>query len=150
MRRRAADGRPPGVAVLIDVTDPGSDSLRLELDVPAEARVGSTVPITLRVENVGDRPIDLYLRGRTIAFDVVVRRLDGEVVWRRLEHEITPAILRLETLVPRQVLELHTDWSLKTSLGSPVTPGSYVLQGLLLTDGPELTTPPGTLRVTRQ
>ena len=124
--------------------------IALELLVPAEARVGSTVPITLRVENVGDHAVDLYLRGRTIAFDVVVRRPDGEVVWRRLEHEIIPAILRLETLASRQVLELHTDWSLETSAGSPLTPGSYVLEGLLLTDGAELRTPPVTLRVTRR
>jgi len=132
------------------VTNPSVESLRLELRIPAQARSGSTVPITLRVENVGDRPIDLYLRGRTIAFDVVVRRPDGEVVWRRLEHEIIPAILRLETLAPWQVLELHTDWSLETNAGSPVTPGSYVLQGLVLTDGPELRTPPVMLRVTAE
>jgi len=133
-----------------NVTNPSVDSLRRELRIPPQARVGSTVPITLRVENVGDRPIDLYLRGRAIAFDVIVRRPDGEVVWRRLEHEIIPAILRLETLAPRQVLELHTDWSLETNAGSPLTPGSYVLEGLLLTDGPELRTPPVTLRVTHQ
>ena len=121
--------------------NPSVDSLRLELRIPTEARVGSTVPITLRVENVGDRPVDLYLRGRTIAFDIIVRRKAGEVVWRRLENEIIPAILRLETLAPGQVLELHAEWS------PAVPPGSYALEGAVLTDGPELRTPPVTLRV---
>ena len=129
------------------MTAPPPDPLRLELDIPAEARVGSTVPITLRVENIGGRPLELYLRGRTITFDIVVRRADGEVVWRRLEHEIIPAILRLEVLTPHQVLELRADWSLETSAGVPVTPGPYVLQGLLLTEGPALRTAPVTLRV---
>lgn len=141
---------PSGVAAFPTMTAPLSDSLRLELDVPAEARVGLPLPITLRVENAGDRPIDLYLRGRTIAFDIVVRREDGEVVWRRLEHEVIPAILRLETLAPRQVLELHTEWNLETGTGSPVPPGSYVVQGTLLTEGPELSTPLVTLRVNRR
>jgi hypothetical protein len=130
------------------VTDPRSDSLRLELDVPAEARVGSTVPITLRARNSDDRPIDLYLRGRTIAFDIIVRRSDGEVVWRRLANEIIPAILRLETLAPREVLELHAVWNLDTNAGRAVPSGLYVVQGLLLTDGPELRTDAVTVRVT--
>ena len=121
--------------------------IALELRIPAEASVGSTVPIILRIENVGDRPIDLYLRGRTIAFDIVVRRQDGEVVWRRLEHEVIPAILRLETLAPRQVVELPADWHLTTSAGPRVSPGSYLVEGLVLTDGPALRTPPVTLRV---
>ena len=124
-----------------------SDAPCLTLDVPAEARVGSTVPITLRVENPGDHPIDLYLRGRTIAFDVVVRRAGGQVVWRRLENAMIPAILRLEVLPPGQALELRTSWSLTTSAGSTAAPGAYVLQGLLLTDGPELRTDSLTLRV---
>ena len=112
----------------------------LELDVPPVARVGSTVPITLRARNVSDRPVDLYLRGRTIAFDVVVRHADGDIAWRRLENEIIPAIIRLETLAPQQVLELDAEWS-------PELAGSYVVEGVLLTDGPDLRTDPVTLRV---
>jgi len=141
---------PPGVALFRTVPTPPTsptDSVRLELDVPAEARVGSTVPITLRVRNVGDRPIDLYLRGRTIAFDVIVRRPGGEPVWRRLEHEIIPAILRLETLGPRQVLELHAEWFLDAEARAGVAAALYHLEGLLLTDGAPLRTEAVTLLV---
>ena len=123
------------------------DSLRLDLKAPTEARVGSVVPITLRVRNLRDQPIDLYLRGRTIAFDVIVRRDSGEVVWRRLENAIIPAILRIETLPPHGMLELHADWSLETTTGAPVTPGTYAVQGVLLTEDAELSTVPVSLHV---
>ena len=123
------------------------DSLRLELDVATEARVGSVVSIALRVRNVGDRPIDLYLRGRTVAFDVIVRRDSGEVVWRRLENAIIPAILRIETLAPNATLELRADWSLATTTGATVTPGTYAVQGVLLTEDAEMRTVPVSLHV---
>ena len=139
--------QPPGAVVSHNVTLPSSESLRLELDVPPEVRVGSTVPITLRVTNVGDQPVDLYLRGRTIAFDIIVRRDRGEVVWRRLDHEIIEAILRIETLAPNQVLELRADWNLRTTAGDPVTPGTYVAQGVLFTNGAELRTAPASIHV---
>jgi hypothetical protein len=122
-------------------------TVRLDLDVPAEARVGSVVPITLRVRNLGDQPIDLYLRGRTITFDIIVRRDSGEVVWRRLENAIIPAILRIETLPAHGKLELRADWSLETTTGAPVTPGTYAVQGVLLTEDAELSTIPVSLRV---
>jgi len=123
------------------------DSLRLELDVATEARVGSVVSIALRVRNVGDRPIDLYLRGRTVAFDVIVRRDSGEVVWRRLENAIIPAILRIETLAPNATLELRADWSLATTTGATVTPGTYAVEGVLLTEDAEMRTVPVRLHV---
>ena len=123
------------------------DSLRLDLEVPVEARVGSVVPIALRVRNVGNQAIDLYLRGRTIAFDVIVRRDSGEVVWRRLENAIIPAILRIETLAPNATLELRADWSLATTTGATVTPGTYAVQGVLLTEDAEMRTVPVSLHV---
>lgn len=123
-------------------------SVRLRLEVPAEARAGTTVPILLRIENPGDAATDLYLRGRTIAFDVVVRRASGEVAWRRLEGHVIPAVLRLEVLAAHEALELRTEWNQRTNAGAQVGPGSYVLRGLLLTDAPSpLETEPVTLRV---
>jgi hypothetical protein len=121
--------------------------VRLELDVPATAPVGSTIPITLRVENLRDEPTELTLRGRTIAFDVVVRHADGRVVWRRLDGAMIPGIARLEVLEARAVLEFLTEWRLVGNDHVPVTPGVYELEGVLLTDGPDLRTPPMPLLV---
>jgi hypothetical protein len=108
--------------------------LRVSADAPAEVRVGEPVPITLRLENVGDRPLDLYLRGRTIAFDVVVRRDDGSVVWQRLEGEIIPAIIQQVSIGARETFELRTEWDQRTGTGLPVESGRYFVQALLPTD----------------
>lgn len=113
-----------------------SDSLRLQLVVPPEVRAGTTVPIVLRVENRTAKPIDLYLRGRTITFDVVVAGADGAVVWRRLEGEIIPAVVQLRVLAQGEVLELRTQWKQRTGDGAQVPAGRYTLHGLLLTDAP--------------
>ena len=114
----------------------GQDSLQLRLDVPSEARLGAPVPLTLRVENTGGRPLDLYLRGRTIAFDVIVERDDGRVVWRKLEGEIIPAIVQVKTLRPREVMELHARWDQRTNRRRRVAAGLYSVRGALLTDMP--------------
>lgn len=111
-----------------------SDALRLRLDVPDSAAPGESVEILFRVENVSDRPLDLYLRGRTIAFDVVVTDERGEVVWRRLGGEIVPAILRIETLGPGRAIELTERWDQRTDAGSPVDPGLYSVRAELLTE----------------
>jgi hypothetical protein len=131
------------------VSEPaGADSVRLRLEVPARVRAGERVPIALRVENVAARPVELYLRGRTIAWDVVVARADGAVAWRRLEGEVIPAIVQLRALAPGEVLTLRGEWDQRTAGGAPAGPGRYVARGLLLTDRPEaLETPAVPLEV---
>jgi hypothetical protein len=118
------------------------DGLRLTLDVPSEARRDIPVPIALRIENIGDRLLELTLRGRSIAFDVIVRDANGRIIWRRLANTMIPAIARLEQIEPRQALELHADW--RTS-GSP--PGDYLVEAELFTDGAPLRPPSATVRL---
>jgi hypothetical protein len=114
-----------------------SGSLFLHLDMPDLVRPGEPVPIGIRVQNVTDRPLDLYLRGRTIVFDLVVRRGSGEIVWRRLEGELIPAILRIETIGPGDVLELNDAWDQRDGQGHLVPVGSYSVRGEIPTEGPE-------------
>ena len=143
-RERRAE-RPRGETV--SAQQPAS--LRLEISVPTEVRSGSPVPIALRARNTGGAPLELYLRGRTIAFDIVVAREDGAVVWQRLHGQTIPAILRVETLAPGGVLELTDVWDQRTNAGQRVAPGRYTVQGMLPTDAPEpLRTPPAPLRIT--
>lgn len=130
-----------------DVPATVSDSLRLWLEVPDEVRAGDSVPIALRVENVSDEPIDLHLRGRTIAFDLVVAGADGEVAWSRLEGEVIPAILRVETLGSGERLELEDTWDQRSNAGEAVAPGDYSVRGELLTEGEPLSTPSVPLRI---
>ena len=61
-----------------------SDSLSIELAVPAEVRTGEIVTVTMRVRNRGVRSVDLPLLGRSPTLDVIVTRATGETVWHGL------------------------------------------------------------------
>jgi hypothetical protein len=109
---------------------------------------GEPVPITLRLTNLGDRPMTVYLQGRPTAFDIVVSDRAGATVWRRLEGQVVPAILGVRTLQPDESLTFEDVWPQRSNSGSAVGPGIYVLTGLLPTDGPDsLRTPPAHIRI---
>lgn len=117
------------------------DSLRFTVAAPAEARVDEDVPITLRLTNAAGRPVELYLRGREIAFDIIAADHAGVIVWRRLAGVVVPGILQVKVLGPGETLELEDAWR-------PAAPGEYSLQGILPTDEPEpLRTAPVRVRV---
>lgn len=109
-------------------------SIRFEIDAPPQVPVGEPVPITLRAKNIGAAPMDLYLRGRQIAFDITITRENGEIVWRRLEGRTVPAILQVRTLGPGESLELGEVWDQQTKAGRMAGPGLYRVQGTFPTD----------------
>ncbi|MFL5494329.1 MAG: BsuPI-related putative proteinase inhibitor [Gemmatimonadales bacterium] len=113
------------------------DSMTLHLTVPPRVRAGEPVPITLTVTNRGTTPRTLYLKGRPIAFDIVVRRKGGEVVWRRLRGATIAMVLRVETVPPGDSLRFEETWPQRTQSGAPAEPGDYTVTGELPTDGPE-------------
>jgi hypothetical protein len=118
------------------VTDPPAQ-LRVWLNAPESARLGSIIPIAIRLENTGDAPLQLYLRGRTIAYDILIGDAAGQMVWSRLEGHIIPGIIRVKVLESGEVLELSHEWDQRTNRGQAVEPGLYTAQGIVLTDGPE-------------
>lgn len=121
-------------AAIEATTTTAADSLRLTLELPARVGAGQAVPIQLRVENVSGRPLDLYLRGRSVTFDLVVADQGGAVVWRRLENEVIPAAVRIEVLPPGGRLDLEATWNQRSNDGNRVRPGSYTVRGELLTE----------------
>ena len=127
-------------------TDTASDGLDLELVIPACIRSGETVQLTLRVVNPSERGIDLYLRGRSITFDVEIARTNGEVVWRLLADEIIPAIVHLRTLGAGERIEARATLDQKER-GRDLEPGDYRARGLLLLETASLETPWRPLRV---
>jgi hypothetical protein len=130
-----------------DVELTAGDSLRLTLVVPADAAAGAAVPVTLTVENVSGRRLDLYLRGRTVTFDIVVSDAAGTTVWRRLEGEVIPAVLRLEPLQAGQVLEMRDTWDQRDNAGQSVGAGDYHVRGEVLTEGAPLVSHAAPLRI---
>lgn len=133
----AAPGAPPGPGVTVA----GPESLQLELLLEPRARAGDPVRVRLRAQNVAQQPLDLYLRGRTITFDVVITRAGGGVVWRRLEGEMIPAIVQLRALAPGERLEMETVWDQRTNEGKAAGPGDYLVEGALLAEGGPLRAP---------
>ena len=124
------------------------DSMRVEIMVPRNVGAGQPVPVTLRISNGGDRPIDLYLQGRPIAFDLTVQR-GSEVVWRRLEGATVSAILQIRTLAPGEVFDLKETWKQTNAAGGRVDPGDYTVSGSVPTDREPLTAGPTPLRISR-
>jgi hypothetical protein len=117
-----AEASLPDTSMTEHMTRPMPDSLGLELRLPARVRVGETVTIAFFAQNQTQRVLDLYLRGRSPTFDVVIARPTGEVLWQRLEDEIIPAIVNLRTLAPDERLELRVICS---SQGSTPLGGYY-------------------------
>jgi len=125
----------PGIlAVLGTLAIMPADSPKVVLDVPHEVGEGEAVPMKLRVTNTADRPLTLRLRGRPIAFDLVVRRDDGTIVWRKLEGAMIAMVLQLRTLASGEALELEDVWRQQAADGTRVGPGDYTVTGALLTD----------------
>lgn len=129
------------------MADTPSDSLRLDLLVPHQVAAGSPVEMTLRVENVAGRPLDLYLMGRSIAYDLIVEDEAGAEVWSRLHDAVLQQILRVEHLAPGDTLVLEDSWPQRSNAGSPVPPGEYRVRGEIFTEGEPLTAGPVPLRI---
>jgi hypothetical protein len=122
--------------------------MRFEIVLPDSVRAGEPVPVTLRLTNTGREQLTVYLQGRPIAFDVTVRRLDGTIVWRRLEGEVVSAILAVRQVEPGASLEFEAVWPQLSNTGEAVPPGKYHVTGALPTDAPEpLQTSPALLRI---
>jgi hypothetical protein len=141
-------GGPAGAAAVdsaVGVMTP--DSLVFDLQVPVEVRARTPVRATLRVENRASRSFDLYLRGTMLTVDVEVRDVAGEVVWRRLEGEIIPAIVHLRTLASGERIAAEVVWDQRTKGGRRVPPGAYTARGFLLREGEPLATPPRSFRI---
>ncbi|HEX5386190.1 MAG TPA: BsuPI-related putative proteinase inhibitor [Gemmatimonadales bacterium] len=114
---------------------PAADTMTLHISAPAQVSSGEPVPITITLTNDGDRPLTLLLRGRPIAFDIVVRRYDGTVAWRRLAGAAIAMVLQVRELAPGESIDLRDTWRQTNNAGRFVAPGDYTIQGLLLTDG---------------
>ena len=122
--------------------------LRLTILLPDSVPLGKPVPITLRLTNLGGKPVTAYLQGRPVAFDVIVSRRDGTPVWRRFEGAVVAAVLQVRSLAAGEVLDFSETWPQRTNLGAPVRPGEYFVTGVLPTDPPaELRTRPALLRI---
>jgi hypothetical protein len=117
------------------MTPPVDGNPLVTMQAPDTAAGGAEIPLTMRIENTSNEPLELYLRGREVTYDFIVTSRDGNVIWRRLEGEIVQAILRVEVLAPGQALELSDSWDQRDYAGRRVAPGVYVVRGVVLSEG---------------
>lgn len=139
----------PGGFLTATPQRPPPDSLRFTVVAPPSVRRGEPVPITLRLTNTAKHGVNLYLTGRTVTFDIIVARPDGQIVWRRLEHVTSQQILQVKTLAPGETFELKDVWKQHTNAGAAAPSGDYTVTGVIPTDGDPLRTAPAPLRITR-
>ena len=109
-----------------------SDSLRVSLAVPQTVVQGDTVVVTYRAENISTRTLTMYLLGRTPTLDIRVTNAEGVEIWRRLEGEVVPAVLRVETLPPGGAVIVSEAWNLRTRRGEAARPGRYSITAELV------------------
>lgn len=131
---RAADSVDPSVEARSDMPDP-VPGVSVSVDAGDTVAHGDRVPIVIRVTNTTSAPVDLYLRGREVTFDIVVTDTAGSELWRRLEDETIPAILQLKTLRAGETIELRDEWNQRTRSGRPVGIGEYQVSASVVTDG---------------
>ena len=114
---------------------PRVDGVQVSMVVPDRVTSGNRVPLVIRLTNVSASPIELYLRGREITFDIVITDASGSEVWRLLQGDPIPAILQLRALAPGEALELTHEWDQQTRRGGQAAEGRYTVRAEVLTDG---------------
>lgn len=121
---------------------PGADTLRLRLDVPADVPAGSVVRMQFTVTNISGRNLELYLTGREPTLDIVVRDGAAQVVWRSLQGVAVPSILQLRPLAAGDSLNLTRDW--QPPRGAR---GEYHIEAALLSEAGPLPFPAAMLTI---
>lgn len=124
--------------------------IRLNLEAPARVRIGEPVPLVFTITNTGKVSVTLQLLGRTPTADFQVSDPRGRIIWTRLRGQTLLGALRLFPLDAGKSLTFRQVWDQRTDTGSPVTPGEYLIRGVLLTDDPKgLASHPARLRIER-
>lgn len=141
-------GPVPGVRVVTAI--PGQ-RISVQLESPERVALGQPVPLTLVVSNLADNPVDLVVGAfpKPVGFDVFVRRLDGTVVFHRLDPSfgVRPlAALRLRLEAGGSERVTYT-WEQRATNGQPVPAGRYQVQAVLLAAGVQVPTGVRTLQI---
>jgi hypothetical protein len=141
-----------GIALIVGYTSKdgmgaGVPSLEFWLEVPASVRVGTPVPLTVKLQNTSNRPVELSFSGRP-AYDFVVTKPDGLEVWHWSHGQAIQAILELKTLKPGEAVEFAEAWGQRDNEGKPVPSGTYWVRGILNLEHPaKLETEPKSLSI---
>lgn len=107
------------------------------MTAPRQVFAAGTLAVILGLKNTSDHSVDLYLRGRSMTFDLQILDARQKVILSRLGDTPIPAILHIKTLAPRQSLSRGIEWKLDP--GVRLGPGAYMLRAELLLEGGSIT-----------
>jgi hypothetical protein len=110
--------------------------LTVALEVQSSVSVGEAVPLTLKLRNEGESLASVYLGGN-VPYDFVVSKPNGTEVWRWLASQVIQPLLELKTLDGGEELKFEGEWDQRNNEGQPVSPGAYLVRGVLKGETPE-------------
>lgn len=152
-------GQAPGVSPIgsanpsparVETTFPGQ-RIAVGLESPDQVALGQPVPVTLVVSNQAGKPVDLIVDAfpEPVGFDVFVRRLDGTVVFHRLDPSfgVRPLAARRLRLDAGGSERVTYTWDQRSTQGQPVPVGRYQVQAILLAAGVQVATGVRTLQI---
>ena len=124
--------RPWPVHRRVDISD-----LVMEFHVPTEVVAGRPVHLEMRFRNPSG---DTVLVGmpHPSAYNFIVTRPDGQVVWARATEMLVPDVAYNQLLAPHDTLRFAHAWDQRSLHGRAVAPGMYRVQGRL---GHDVVTP---------
>lgn len=109
--------------------------IECRLETSERLQSAGPVSITLSVRNVSDSLISLVLAGRPAEY-VRVFTKSGALVWDSRYGQILQDILDVRALEPGEQWAFAFQWDERDTLGTPVTPGRYVVYGGLSVEEP--------------
>ncbi|MCX7751516.1 MAG: BsuPI-related putative proteinase inhibitor [Blastocatellia bacterium] len=124
-----------------------SEQQALSARLEAAEHAGRAIRLKLRLRNESGHRLTLTLGGRP-AYNFLVKRPDGTLVWEWQRGKIIQQILERRSLDPGEEVIFEETWKFVDARGRRVPAGEYVVQGVVNLEPPErLLTDPLLLRV---
>ena len=107
-------------------------TLEVSMEVPTQATYGKTVPLKLTLRNVGDKSVAFLLGGNPY-HDFAITTSDGKAVWYWGCAQYRFDVLGIGNLEPGEEKAFVEEWQQVNVSGEPVSPGIYLVHGVLET-----------------
>ena len=126
---------PPGP--LKPLNDSSLHTVEVSMEIPKQATYGKTVPLKLTLRNVGDKSVAFLLGGNPY-HDFVITTPDGKAVWYWGCAQYRFDVLGIGNLEPGEEKAFVEEWQQVNVSGEPVSPGIYLVHGVLETGAIEV------------
>ena len=117
------------------------ESLEFQLEIPEQAVYGEPVPMRVTLKNTGDEQVGFNLGGGP-PHDFVVAQTDGKGIWDWGCQRFRRQAIFGKRLEPGEGIKYSGEWQQVNSRGIPVSPGIYVVHGLISFGGTPYRTKP--------